>query len=38
MLPVAEDTSARTLALPFHSRLSAEEQERVVESLSRALG
>jgi perosamine synthetase len=37
MLPVAEDTSARTLALPFHSLLSAEEQERVVEALSRAL-
>jgi perosamine synthetase len=38
MLPVAEDVSARTLALPFHSRLSAEEQERVVEALARALG
>jgi perosamine synthetase len=37
MLPVAEDASARTLALPFHSRLDAEDQERVVEALSRAL-
>jgi perosamine synthetase len=38
MLPVAEDVSARTLALPFHSRLPAEDQERVVEALARALG
>jgi perosamine synthetase len=38
MLPVAEDASARTLALPFHSRLPAEDQERVVEGLVRALG
>jgi perosamine synthetase len=38
MLPVAEDASARTLALPFHSRLPAEDQERVVEALVRALG
>jgi perosamine synthetase len=38
MLPVTEDTSARTLALPFHSRLPAEDQERVVEALARALG
>jgi perosamine synthetase len=37
MLPVAEDASSRTLALPFHSRLDAEDQERVVEALSRAL-
>ncbi|MGH3010896.1 MAG: DegT/DnrJ/EryC1/StrS family aminotransferase [Gaiellaceae bacterium] len=37
-LPVAEDASARTLALPFHSRLPAEDQERVVEALARALG
>jgi perosamine synthetase len=37
MLPVAEDTSSRTLALPFHSRLPAEDQERVVEALVRAL-
>jgi perosamine synthetase len=38
MLPVAEDASARTLALPFHSRLPAEDQERVVDALVRALG
>ena len=37
MLPVSEATSARTLALPFHSRLPAEDQERVVGSLARAL-
>ena len=37
MLPVAEDASARTLALPFHSRLPADDQERVVEALVRAL-
>jgi perosamine synthetase len=37
MLPLAEDVSSRTLALPFHSRLTAEQQERVVEALSRAL-
>ena len=33
MLPVAEDCSARTLALPFHARLPREDQERVVEAL-----
>jgi perosamine synthetase len=38
MLPIAEDTSARTLALPFHSRLPAVDQERVVDALARALG
>jgi perosamine synthetase len=38
MLPVAEDASSRTLALPFHSRLSAEDEERVVEALAGALG
>ena len=38
MLPVSEDASARTLALPFHSRLPAEDQERVVHALARALG
>jgi perosamine synthetase len=38
MLPVAEDVSSRTLALPFHSRLPAEDQERVVDALVRALG
>jgi perosamine synthetase len=37
MLPVSEAASSRTLALPFHSRLPAEDQERVVEVLARAL-
>ena len=37
MLPVSEETSSRTLALPFHSRLPAEDQERVVDALARAL-
>jgi perosamine synthetase len=35
--PVAEDASARSLALPFHARLSASDQERVAEALTRAL-
>ncbi len=38
MLPVSEDASARTLALPFHSRLPADDQERVAAALGRALG
>jgi len=37
MLPVSEDCSARTVALPFHARLEREDQERVVESLRSAL-
>jgi dTDP-4-amino-4,6-dideoxygalactose transaminase len=37
MLPVSEDASARTLALPFHSRLPAGDQARVVDALARAL-
>ena len=37
MLPVSEDCSARTMALPFHARLERADQERVVEAL-RALG
>jgi perosamine synthetase len=37
MLPVSEDASARTLALPFHARLAAEDQQRVVDALARAL-
>jgi perosamine synthetase len=37
MCPVAEDLSRRTLALPFHARLDADDQERVVESLRAAL-
>lgn len=38
MLPVSEDASARTLALPFHSRLQADDQQRVAQALARALG
>jgi perosamine synthetase len=37
MLPVSEECSARTLALPFHARLPADDQERVVEALRSAL-
>jgi len=37
MLPVSEDCSARTMALPFHARLEREDQERVAESLRAAL-
>ena len=37
MLPVSEDCSARTMALPFHARLEREDQERVVEALRTAL-
>jgi perosamine synthetase len=33
MLPVSEDCSARTLALPFHARLGRDDQEYVVETL-----
>ncbi len=37
MFPVSEDCSARTLALPFHSRLAGEDQEYVVATLRAAL-
>ena len=37
MLPVSEDCSARTMALPFHARLDLEDQERVVEALKISL-
>jgi perosamine synthetase len=37
MLPVSENCSARTLALPFHSRLGRDDQEYVVEVLRAAL-
>jgi perosamine synthetase len=36
MLPVSEDCSARTIALPFHTRLDRADQEQVVEALARA--
>jgi perosamine synthetase len=37
MLPVSEDCSARTMALPFHARLDRADQERVVDALHNAL-
>ena len=37
MLPVSEDCSNRTMALPFHARLERGDQERVVEALRIAL-
>ena len=37
MLPVAEDASRRSLALPFHPGLAVEDQEYVVDALRRAL-
>ena len=37
LCPLAEDASRRTLALPFHTALPAEDQERVVETLRDAL-
>jgi dTDP-4-amino-4,6-dideoxygalactose transaminase len=37
MYPVAEAAGARGLALPFHTGLSSNDQERVVDALRRAL-
>ena len=37
LCPVSEDASRRTLALPFHTRLPLEDQERVADALRRAL-
>jgi perosamine synthetase len=37
MLPVSEDCSARTMALPFHARLDRSDQERVAEALRDAI-
>jgi perosamine synthetase len=37
LCPVAEALSRRTLALPFHARLAAEDQERVVDTLRAAV-
>ena len=37
MLPVSEEASARTMALPFHARLERSDQERVAEALRSAL-
>jgi perosamine synthetase len=38
LCPVAEEMSSRTLALPFHARIEADDQAYVVESLHDALG
>ncbi len=37
VLPVSEDCSKRTLALPFHARLPLEDQERVARALRSVL-
>ncbi len=37
LCPVAEDTAARTMALPFFTQLEADDQERVVEVLASAV-
>ena len=37
MCPVAEETSRRTLALPFYTAIDAADQERVAEALIRAV-
>ena len=37
MLPVSEDASARTMALPFHARLERGDQEQVAAALRNAL-
>ncbi len=36
-LPITEDISARTLALPFHNHLTEDDVERVAEALEEAL-
>jgi perosamine synthetase len=38
MFPVAEAVAGRSLALPFYTRIEAEDQERVVEVLRGAIG
>ncbi|MGE5690896.1 MAG: DegT/DnrJ/EryC1/StrS family aminotransferase [Pseudomonadota bacterium] len=37
LCPVAESLARRTLAIPFHTRITPDEQERVAASLTRAL-
>ena len=37
LCPVSEDASARTMAIPFHTKLSREDQERVADALRTAL-
>ena len=38
LCPVAESASARTLALPFHTRLGEDDQAYVADALRAALG
>jgi dTDP-4-amino-4,6-dideoxygalactose transaminase len=38
LCPVAEQLSARTLALPFHARIAEEDQAYVADVLRAALG
>jgi perosamine synthetase len=38
LLPVTETIARRTIALPFHNRLTDEQIDRVVDALARALG
>ncbi len=38
LCPIAEGKSRRTLALPFHARLAADDQAFVADTLRRALG
>jgi dTDP-4-amino-4,6-dideoxygalactose transaminase len=38
MFPASEEASKRLLALPFYSSIEGEDQERVVDTLRRALG
>ena len=37
MLPITEDVSRRTLALPFHNNLSEQQVQRIVEGLEHAI-
>ena len=37
MLPVTESVARRTLALPFHNRITSEQVDRVVDTLARAV-
>jgi perosamine synthetase len=37
MLPVTESIARRTLALPFHNRITSEQADRVVDALGRAV-
>jgi perosamine synthetase len=38
LCPVAEDTASRTMALPFFTQIEPEDQDRVVEVLTSAVG